>query len=136
MASMKAKRAVGVHVGLRTPRGFASRARKLRELRGLRRLTPGSALRYVARAHGPFRKPMHELSGYVTYVERSPIPLWLIPLLPFLGAAINAIFGRDLQASDWGKEQAKKWHIGSAGVSAVAVGAMLLAFALVVASFV
>ena len=34
---------------------------------------------------------MSEFSGQVTHVEWSLTPLWLIPLLPFLGAVINAI---------------------------------------------
>ncbi len=72
---------------------------------------------------------MSELTGQVTHVEWSLTPLWLIPLFPFLGAATNAIFGRALQASPLGKDLSKRWHIGSFGVTAVAVGAMLLAFA-------
>jgi NADH-quinone oxidoreductase subunit L len=79
---------------------------------------------------------MSELSGQVTHLEWSLTPLWWIPLLPFLGAAINAVFGRDLQKSAFGKAAAKRWHIGSFGVSAVAVGAMLLAFSLAVANVV
>ena len=78
---------------------------------------------------------MSEYSGQVTHVELSST-LWLIPLLPFLGAAINAIFGRKLQSSSFGKDLSKKLHIGSFGVSLVAVGAMLAAFALVIANFV
>ena len=79
---------------------------------------------------------MSEFSGQVTHVEWSLTPLWLIPLLPFLGAVINAIFGRRLQRSEFGRETSKRLHIGSFGVSAVAVAAMLGAFALVVANFV
>jgi NADH-quinone oxidoreductase subunit L len=79
---------------------------------------------------------MSELSGQVTHLEWSLTPLWWIPLLPFLGAATNAIFGRRLQKSDFGKDLSKRLHIGSFGVSAVAVGAMLAAFALVVANVV
>jgi NADH-quinone oxidoreductase subunit L len=78
---------------------------------------------------------MPELSGPVTHLEPSLTPLWLIPLLPFIGAAVNAIFGRKLQASAVGKDLAKKLHIGSFGVSAVAIGAMLGAFLLVIANF-
>ena len=78
---------------------------------------------------------MSEFSGQVTHVEWSLTPLWLIALLPFLGAVINAIFGRYFQRSDFGRETSKKLHIGSFGVSVVAVGAMLGAFALVVANF-
>ena len=78
---------------------------------------------------------MSEFSGQVTHVEWSLTPLWLIPLLPFLGAVINAIFGRYLQKSDFGRETSKRLHIGSLGVSAVALGAMLGAFAIVVANF-
>jgi len=77
---------------------------------------------------------MSEYSGQVTHVELSAT-LWLIPLLPFLGAATNAIFGRRLQGSSVGKDLSKKLHIGSFGVSAVAVGAMLAAFALVLVNF-
>ncbi len=79
---------------------------------------------------------MSEFSGQVTHLEWSLTPLWLIPLLPFLGAATNAIFGRKLQASAFGKSTSKSLHIGSFGVSLVAVGAMLLAFALALANFV
>jgi NADH-quinone oxidoreductase subunit L len=79
---------------------------------------------------------MSELTGQVTHVEWSLTPLWWIPLLPFLGALTNAVFGRALQKSAWGKGFSKNTHIGSAGVSLVAVGAMLGAFALVVANFV
>jgi NADH-quinone oxidoreductase subunit L len=77
---------------------------------------------------------MSEYSGQVTHVELSAT-LWLIPLLPFLGAAINAIFGRKLQNSSVGKDLSKRLHIGSFGVSAVAVIAMLLAFTLVLVNF-
>jgi NADH-quinone oxidoreductase subunit L len=79
---------------------------------------------------------MSEFSGQVTHLEWSATPLWLIPLLPFVGAATNAIFGRSLQKSDARKELEKRLHIGSFGVSAVAVGAMLLAFTLTVVNFV
>ena len=79
---------------------------------------------------------MSDFSGQVTHLEWSATPLWLIPLFPFLGAATNALFGRRLQASDVGKDLSKRWHIGSFGVSAVAVGAMLAAFAVVVANWV
>src|SRR3712207_726629 len=78
---------------------------------------------------------MSEFSGQVTHVEWAPIQLWLIQLLPFLGAATNAIFGRSLQASSFGRDLSKRLHIGSFGVSLVAVGAMLLAFAIGVANF-
>ncbi|HVY47716.1 MAG TPA: proton-conducting transporter membrane subunit, partial [Minicystis sp.] len=78
---------------------------------------------------------MPELSGQVTHVEWSLTPLWWIPLLPFLGAVVNAIFGRRLQNSRFGDDLKKRLHIGSFGVSAVAVGAMLLAFALTCANF-
>jgi NADH-quinone oxidoreductase subunit L len=71
---------------------------------------------------------MSEFSGQVTHVEWSLTPLYWIPLLPFLGAVINAIFGRRLQASGVGKDLSKRLHIGSFGVTAVAVGAMALAF--------
>ena len=77
---------------------------------------------------------MSEYSGQVTHVELSAT-LWLIPLLPFLGAAANAIFGRRLQNSSVGKDLSKRLHIGSFGVSAVAVIAMLLSFALVLVNF-
>jgi NADH-quinone oxidoreductase subunit L len=78
---------------------------------------------------------MSDYSGQVTHVELSTT-LWLIPLLPFLGAATNAIFGRRLQNSTAGKDLAKRLHIGSFGVSAVAIGAMLISFAIVLANFV
>jgi NADH-quinone oxidoreductase subunit L len=79
---------------------------------------------------------MSEFSGQVTHVELALTPLWLIPLFPFLGAATNAIFGRRLQASEFGKSTSKSLHIGSLGVSMVAVGAMLFAFALALLNFV
>src|SRR5437016_559009 len=79
---------------------------------------------------------MSDFTGQLTHVEPSLTPLWLIPLMPFLGAAVNAIFGRSLQKSAFGREYSKRFHIGSFGVSAVAVGAMLLAFLLVCANFV
>jgi len=78
---------------------------------------------------------MSEFSGPVTHLELALTPLWLIPLLPFLGAATNAIVGRRLQKSDAGRDLSKRLHIGSFGVSAVAVGAMLLAFCLALANF-
>jgi NADH-quinone oxidoreductase subunit L len=78
---------------------------------------------------------MSELSGQVTHLEWSATPLWFIPLLPFLGAAINAIFGRALQRSAFGKDLSKRLHIGSFGVSAVAVVAMLAAFTLAMVNF-
>src|SRR5262249_28278468 len=84
----------------------------------------------------PRRQAMSELSGQVTHLQWSLTPLWWIPLLPFLGAATNAVFGRRLQASDAGRALSKRLHIGSFGVSAVAVGAMLLPFPLAVANFV
>ena len=77
---------------------------------------------------------MSDFTGQVTHVELSTT-LWLIPLLPFLGAAINAIFGRKLQSSDVGKGLSKRLHIGSFGVSAVAIGAMVLSFAIVLLNF-
>ena len=79
---------------------------------------------------------MPEYSGPLTQVEASLTPLWWIPLLPFLGACINAIYGRRLQKSSVGSDISKRLHIGSFGVSAVAVGAMFLAFCLGVANFV
>ena len=78
---------------------------------------------------------MPELTGQVTHVEWSLTPLWFIPLMPFLGAVVNAIFGRRLQASSFGSDLRKKLHIGSLGVSAVAIAAMLCAFLLALANF-
>src|SRR5450432_1507033 len=72
---------------------------------------------------------MPEFTGPVQHVELSST-LWLIPLLPLLGCVINAFFGRMLQASTFGQGIAKKLHIGSFGVSAVAIGAMLASFGL------
>src|SRR5437764_722723 len=72
---------------------------------------------------------MPEFSGPVQHVELSN-SLWLIPLLPLLGCVINAFFGRKLQASGFGKDLSKKLHMGSFGVTAVAVGAMTAAFLL------
>ena len=78
---------------------------------------------------------MPEFSGEVTHVEVAGVPLWLIALLPFIGSAINAVFGRRLQKSGFQAELQKKLHIGSVGVSAVAVGAMVLAFILALVDF-
>jgi NADH-quinone oxidoreductase subunit L len=77
---------------------------------------------------------MSDFTGQVTHVEPALLPLWWIALLPFLGAATNALFGRRLQASGWGKETSKKLHIGSLGVSAVAVGATSIAFLIALAN--
>ncbi|RLB52119.1 MAG: hypothetical protein DRI90_22465, partial [Deltaproteobacteria bacterium] len=79
---------------------------------------------------------MPEYSGQVTHVELALVPLWLIVALPFLGATINALFGRRLQASDWQAGLKKRLHIGSPAVSAVALGVMAVAFALTVVNFV
>jgi len=74
---------------------------------------------------------MPEFTGPVQHVELSTT-LWLIVLLPLLGCVINLFFGRKLQASGFGAGWAKSLHIGSFGVSAVAIGAMLVSFALAV----
>ncbi|KYF63274.1 NADH-quinone oxidoreductase subunit L [Sorangium cellulosum] len=79
---------------------------------------------------------MPDYSGQVTHVHASLTPLWWIPLLPLLGAAVNALFGRALQRSAFGRDLSKRLHIGSLGVTLVAVGAMLGAFALGLANFV
>ncbi|AGP40849.1 NADH-quinone oxidoreductase subunit L [Sorangium cellulosum] len=79
---------------------------------------------------------MPDYSGQVTHVHASLTPLWWIPLLPLLGAATNALFGRALQRSAFGRDLSKRLHIGSFGVTLVAVGAMLGAFALGLANFV
>ena len=79
---------------------------------------------------------MSELSGQVTQLTWSVTPLWWIPLLPFLGAAINGVFGRRLQAGKLGGDFSRRLHIGSAAVSLVAVGAVVVAFALACANFV
>ena len=74
---------------------------------------------------------MPEFTGPVQQVELSST-LWLIPLLPLVGCVINALFGRKLQAATALRGVSRRLHIGSFGVSAVAVGAMLAAFALAV----
>ncbi len=79
---------------------------------------------------------MPEFTGEITHVEFARVPLWLIALAPFLGAAINALFGRRLQAMAIYPRLQKQWHLGSLGVTGVAVGAMLVAFLLGVVSFV
>ncbi|MCL2824923.1 MAG: NADH-quinone oxidoreductase subunit L, partial [Polyangiaceae bacterium] len=56
--------------------------------------------------------------------------LWLIPLLPLLGAILNAVIGWRIQRANIGNQLAKKLHIGSLPVSAIAVGAMAISFAL------
>jgi len=78
---------------------------------------------------------MPEYSGEVTHIELANVPLWFIALLPFLGAAVNAVFGRRLQSSNWQAALGKRLHIGSPAVSAVAIGAMLGSFLLTVVSF-
>ncbi|HHH10551.1 MAG TPA: NADH-quinone oxidoreductase subunit L, partial [Sorangium sp.] len=78
---------------------------------------------------------MPEFSGEITHVEVAGVPLWLIALLPFIGSAINAVFGRRFQKSGWQAGLQKKLHIGSAAVTAVAVAAMLGAFVLAAISF-
>ena len=71
----------------------------------------------------PSSPTMSEFSGQVTHVEWSLTPLWLIPLLPFLGAVTNAIFGRRSRAAALrARALSKRLHIGSFGVTAVAVG--------------
>ncbi len=79
---------------------------------------------------------MSDLSGQVTHLEWSATPLWFIPLLPFIGAVTNAVLGRRLQKSTVGRDLSKRLHVGSFGVSAVAVTAMVVAFGLVVVNFV
>jgi proton-translocating NADH-quinone oxidoreductase chain L len=78
---------------------------------------------------------MPEFTGEITHVEFAHVPLWLIALAPFVGAVINAVFGRRLQREPILKDLQKRLHIGSVGVSAVALGAMLVAFLLGLASF-
>ncbi len=79
---------------------------------------------------------MSEYAGELTHVEVANVPLWLIVLLPLLGATINAVFGRKLQASRWQAGLKKRFHIGSPAVTAVALGAMLGAFTLACVSLV
>ncbi len=72
---------------------------------------------------------MPEYSGPLqTVVENRT--LWLIPLLPLLGAVLNAAVGWRLQKTSQGNELSKKLHIGSFPVSAIAIGAMGISFAL------
>lgn len=72
---------------------------------------------------------MPDYSGPLQSVELSNT-LWLIPLLPFLGAVLNAALGWRLQRSPWGAERARKLHIGHLGVSSIGIGSVALAFAL------
>jgi NADH-quinone oxidoreductase subunit L len=72
---------------------------------------------------------MPEYSGPLQSVELSS-SLWLIPLLPFLGALINALVGWRMQRAAAGRDLAKRLHIGSLPVSAVAMGSVGLAFLL------
>jgi len=78
---------------------------------------------------------MPEYSGPLQSVELSNT-LWLIPLLPFLGAILNAVVGWKLQRSPWGAQLAKKLHIGHLGVSSIAVGSIALAFFMSIAQVV
>ncbi|MBI4704627.1 MAG: NADH-quinone oxidoreductase subunit L [Deltaproteobacteria bacterium] len=73
---------------------------------------------------------MPEYSGQVTHVELALVPLWLIVLLPFLGAAANAGAGWWLQKRGFGRALAKRLHVGPLPVSAIGVGVMALAFCL------
>ncbi len=75
---------------------------------------------------------MPEYSGPLQSVELSST-LWLIPLLPFVGAVLNAFVGWHIQRKAAGKSLSAKLHIGDLGVSAIAIGAMVLAFSLSVA---
>ncbi|MGK4001689.1 NADH-quinone oxidoreductase subunit L [Sorangium sp. So ce1036] len=79
---------------------------------------------------------MSDYSGQVTHVHASLAPLWWIPLLPLLGAVTNALFGRALQRSAFGRELSRRLHIGSFGVTLVAVSAMIGAFLLGIAGLV
>src|SRR5688572_6650655 len=72
---------------------------------------------------------MPEFTGPVQHVELSTT-LWLIPFLPLVGFVINLFFGRALQRSGFGRDISKGLHIGSFGVTLVAVGAMLISFGL------
>ncbi len=74
---------------------------------------------------------MPEFSGPVQHVALSST-LWLIALMPALGATVCALFGPLLQRSKWGKAASARLHIGSLGVSLVAIGAMVVAFGLAV----
>ncbi len=51
--------------------------------------------------------------------------LWLLPLFPFLGAVLNAFFGKKLQDK-----------VGKAAVHTIAIGAMVLASCVAVAAFI
>ena len=72
---------------------------------------------------------MPEYSGPLQTVVESKT-LWMIPLLPLLGAVINAAVGWRLQKTTIGDALAKKLHIGSFPVSAIAMGSMFISFAL------
>ena len=72
---------------------------------------------------------MPEYSGPLQSVELSHL-LWLVPLLPILGAVLDALVGWQLQRSELGKRLADRLHIGSLSVSAIAIGSMVLSFAL------
>jgi NADH-quinone oxidoreductase subunit L len=74
---------------------------------------------------------MPSYSGPLQTVVESTT-LWLVPLLPILGAILNAAVGWRLQRSPWGKEMSKKLHIGSLSVSGIAISAMAISFGLAV----
>src|SRR4051812_47308592 len=74
---------------------------------------------------------MPEFSGPIQHVELSST-LWLIPFLPLMGCVINALLGRKLQAATVLCGVSRRLHIGSLGVSFVALGAMFGSFALAV----
>ena len=75
---------------------------------------------------------MHTYAGPLQTVVLSST-LWLVVLLPLLGAILNAVVGWKLQRTSWGQSIAERLHIGSFAVSAVAIGAMILSFGVAVA---
>jgi NADH-quinone oxidoreductase subunit L len=77
----------------------------------------------------------HESTQLVPVVVTHATWLWLIPLLPLIGATINAVFGWKLQGL-FGEPKSMKGGRGKQLVHFIAVGFMMAAFAVAAYSFV
>ena len=77
----------------------------------------------------------HESTQLVPVVMTHATWLWLIPLFPLVGAAINAAIGWKLQGL-FGEPRSMKGGRGKQLVHSIAVAAMMASFAVAVYSFV
>ena len=77
----------------------------------------------------------HESAELVPVLVTHASRLWLIPLFPLVGAAINAIVGWKLQGI-FGEPRGMKGGRGKQLVHVIAVGAMMASFAVAVYSLV